>query len=881
MANKLSIRVGVGTADPADSIVQLSPLMEALFEGASPILERNLLTDSHTSPEQRYWLIQDLEELLERVALGGPTLICLDDLQWADSGTAAALRTLPRRLASVPLGWLITLRPDSGAAPLRSALDYLEQMGARRIVLGPLDQAAVSQMTTDMFLAAPDQKLLGATGRANGNPFLLVELLSGLRDEEMVSIDKGHAQLLETGLPRRVTDTMRGRLGRLPDVARQVVTVAASLGRRFTLDDVARMLDVVPPSLLIPLEELRHANLIVELDGTLAFSHDLTFEAVRASVPLYARKAVDRQAALVLLEGGALPVEVAEQLAASAEPGDEVAITTLLKASEALGPSDPGAAADLSQRALEIAPSKHPLRGPLVADTAIWLHAAGRGSEAKEFADTALRQVLPAEQEAAVLKSIAAMFSISPDARAHASRTALDLPGLPPQLRAQHLALLFHNLVTAGRIQEARNTLDETSSAVRDHDHIEGQFVLELGEAGLAYVDGEFDRALALVESSLRASAWIDDDTRTNVARQWRCEVLNLVDRLEESIECSTDNIAAAQHARQEWALHIFELGRARQLLQIGKLNDAAALLDERFSPDSADQVVGAMDAAGVVALSRVATHRGDRAQAEKAADIALTMIDQEAPSVRRHGLWLLALLAAADGQPARALEWLCRDGHDERMSIVPLFPMDGGDEVRLVRIAMSAGDHELASYAADSASARSNLNPGAICLAAVAAHTRGLLGSDIGELEDAVKLFERGPREMALAGALEDLAILYMKRDQKDQAIETLGRTLEIFAQAGAAWDAGRIRGRLRAMGVRRRLVAAQRPRSGWDSMTDSELVVARLVAQGLTNREAAERLFVSRHTVSSHLRSIFAKLNVNSRVELARIANIRGFGS
>jgi len=450
---------------------------------------------------------------------------------------------------------------------------------------------------------------------------------------------------------------------------------------------------------------------------------------------------------------------------------------------------------------------------------------------------------------------------------------------LPPRLRAHHLALLFHNLVTAGRTQEARAALDETRTAVLAHDRTAGRFVLELGEAGLAYVDGEFDRALALAESSLRTILATDDVTRANVARQWRCEVLNLVDRLEDSLQCGIDNIADAQRDRQGWALHIFELGRARQLLQIGQLNDAAALLDERFSPETADQVVGAMDAAGVVALSRVATHRGDKTQAEKATEIALVMIDQDAPSVRRHGLWLLALQALARSQPDRALEWLRRDGSDERMSIVPLFPMDGGDEVRLVRIALAAGDNELADYAADSASSRSRLNPDAQCLAAVAAHTRGLINDDRNELDQAIGLFESGPRRMALASALEDFAGASLRHDQKEQAIDTFGRALEVFTQAGATWDAGRIRGRLRAMGVRRRLVAPRRPRSGWDSITDSELAVARLVAQGLTNRETAERLFVSRHTVSGQLRSIFAKLNINSRVELARIASAHGF--
>jgi DNA-binding CsgD family transcriptional regulator len=72
----------------------------------------------------------------------------------------------------------------------------------------------------------------------------------------------------------------------------------------------------------------------------------------------------------------------------------------------------------------------------------------------------------------------------------------------------------------------------------------------------------------------------------------------------------------------------------------------------------------------------------------------------------------------------------------------------------------------------------------------------------------------------------------------------------------------------------VRRRLVAVEPERNGWNALTSSELTVTRLVAEGLTNREVAERLFVSPHTVSSHLRRTFSKLGINSRVELARLA-------
>jgi hypothetical protein len=110
------------------------------------------------------------------------------------------------------------------------------------------------------------------------------------------------------------------------------------------------MLGVSPAQLVGPVEELLGANLLVEREESLTFSHELTREAVRGSLPQPVRRAFDRQAADVLLAAGALPVEVAIQLAESAPPGDDVAISTLLQAAEALATTDPGASADLGQR---------------------------------------------------------------------------------------------------------------------------------------------------------------------------------------------------------------------------------------------------------------------------------------------------------------------------------------------------------------------------------------------------------------------------------------------------------------------------------------------------------------------------------------------------
>ena len=249
-------------------------------------------------------------------------------------------------------------------------------------------------------------------------------------------------------------------------------------------------------------------------------------------------------------------------------------------------------------------------------------------------------------------------------------------------------------------------------------------------------------------------------------------------------------------------------------------------------------------------------------------------MLGQDAPSVRRAAAWLLALQAMADGDPLRARQCLCVLGEEERASVLPLFPMDVTDEVQLIRIALAAGDHELAEHAAGTVRRRSQLNRDVRSLEAVAAHATGLMNHSQKDLAEAVELYEKGARPLALASVLEDLGGIALDDGGTSRGIDAFSRALVLYAGAGAIRDAGRVRQRLRSLGVRRRLVSTRRPDSGWAAMTDSELAVARLVAQGLTNREVAEHLFVSPHTVSDHLRHVFIKLRVNSRVDLARIA-------
>jgi DNA-binding CsgD family transcriptional regulator/tetratricopeptide (TPR) repeat protein len=873
IAHSLGIRVGTSAADPSETVVELATLLAALFDGAEPLLDPAELSTLHAQPEQRFWLLRDLQALLERAALESPLLISIDDAHWVDGGTAAAIRTLPMRLMGLPIAWIIALRPPRDSTPLVHAVEQLKRDGARTIVLDPLDDAAVAQLATDMLAARPDHSILEQLAAAEGSPFIVVETLLGLQEEDGIRVVDGLAESIDGQLPRRVHVKMRERLGRLSDEASDTVTVAASLGRTFTFDELARTLGLPASDLLAPVGELLEANLLVERDAKLAFWHDITREAVRTSVPITARRALDRQAAGVLLEAGALPVEVAIQLAASAEPGDEVAIETLLDAAKSLVTTDPDTAAQFGRRALEISPAHDPRRGEIVGTTAIALHIAGNSEEAMTFADRALRETLPALQEAEVRLSIAGMFAISPEIRISAGRLALNLPDLPANLRARHLACLFHNLVTAGRIEESRAVLDETRAAVASAQDARAWFTLRVAESALEYTDDRFDLSLELVTSAYRDGIFAGDDQRLRLAHMWHGELLSVADRDEEAFAIAADGLAAAQRDRQGWAYQMFETWHGRILLRAGRLSEALAVLEGRFALEDGTHAAAVLDAAGIVALGRLAIHTGDARQARRLGDIAQVMLERGTPAVRRHAGWLLALFAMAEGDAEAAQGWLRAPSEPDGRAILPRFPLDIADEVLLARIGLATNDDELAQLALLNSRRRSELNPGVASIAATAAHVRGLLEPSHADLREAVDLFGRTPRRLELAVVLEDLGVELTATD-REAAIEVLGNTLALYTELGATWDARRVRSRLRELGVRRRLVATEPETNGWAALTTSELTVARLVAEGLTNREVAERLFVSPHTVSSHLRHVFSKLGINSRVELARVA-------
>src|SRR6185437_2089221 len=236
-------------ADELGRRTPFAPLITALQDAVSDLPGE---TSSISAPESWAPVVSRLQALLERRGAASPLLLSLDDLHYADPATLYAIRHLTRQLASHQLAWSLArstvLRRDHASV----LFDLLEREGATRLALGPIDDAAVAATIADILGAGPDPGLRQLAAGAAGNPYLLSELLLGLREEHAIRVKDGTAVVVASQLPRRLLDATTRWLGRLNQGTSRMLETAAVLGREFRLDDVAQMLGESPVA-MIPL----------------------------------------------------------------------------------------------------------------------------------------------------------------------------------------------------------------------------------------------------------------------------------------------------------------------------------------------------------------------------------------------------------------------------------------------------------------------------------------------------------------------------------------------------------------------------------------------------------------------------------------------------
>jgi DNA-binding CsgD family transcriptional regulator len=187
-------------------------------------------------------------------------------------------------------------------------------------------------------------------------------------------------------------------------------------------------------------------------------------------------------------------------------------------------------------------------------------------------------------------------------------------------------------------------------------------------------------------------------------------------------------------------------------------------------------------------------------------------------------------------------------------------------------RVASAAGDAGLRARVLQATEVLECERPPVPVFSGVAAYARGILERDAAALVAAADVLHSSERQLLYAAAAEDAGAELARTNRGGEAVNQLNAAFDTYMRHEALADARRVGRQLRRLGVERRIVSHPRAKTGWDSLTDSELQVVNLIAEGATNRAVAAQLHLSPHTVKTHIRNAFAKLGINSRAELTR---------
>lgn len=824
----------------------------------------------------QYRVVDEVVDLVESTSAQQPVVLVAEDLHWADPGSLRALSSVARRLPLSPLLIVVTTRPSPVPGDVVRLLDDLAAAGASTIHLGPMTPEQIGELAITELGSPPGPVLTGLLAKAAGNPLWASAILSTLADEGMLR-DTGDAvdattQQLPTSLADLVVRTLRD----LPPETLELLEVTAVLGDAVSVRDVATLARRSPAEVAARLEDAFEAHLLGEVDDRLVFRHPLVHDAVYQHLPAPARRLLHREAAVTLMAGGADPLDVADHLVHGAERGDEQVVAWLREAAAEASAQAPPVAVELLRRAEALLPAGHPEADPVSAALVGALLQAGSVREASTLAEAVLARRHSPEVDVPVrlaLLGALALQNRADEVVRVAEATLATPPGLPPPAQVPVLAQLSWAHTYSGELT------DGVAAARR----------------GLAVAEEVADPA---------ATVWALTALLVAVGRQGRYEealdharrAADLAARMPGSgalplqpayflglalFDC--DLVAEARAAFRQaldgefasgWWLSDTLMADALVSFVEGEWADAVPSL--RAGADAAREKGHALLLTQSLAYQVViATGVGDLRAARELAVGIVTALEGDRLGYNAGILGAaVAGLMAAEGDADGAYEvllrcWRFEAERDDRFYHRCLAP-------DLVRLALALGHDDVAEEVAGVVAEGVALAPGVPTVRVLALRCRGLVLDDPDLLLEAVAVARTVPHLVEHAGACEDAASSLARRGRVEEATTLLTEALDRYETAGADAWAARVRAALRALGVHPgQRGPRDRPAGGWDSLTATERSVSLLVAEGLTNGAVARRLYISPHTVNTHLRHVFTKLGVSNRVALAGVVN------
>lgn len=792
--------------------------------------------------------------LLRDLSTAAPVIVAVDDAQWLDAPTGAALSYALRRLGAAPVGVLASIRGDDGALPetLVAAVPAERRL---ELALPPLSVASIHTIVRERLGRVPPRptlaKIVAASG---GNPFYALEIVRELERRG------AGAPAVGLPVPRDLGVLVRARLGRLPRATREALLTTACLA--------TPRAELVDEEALGPAEE--RGIVRVAADGRVEFTHPLLASAVYESASTARRRTVHRRLA-ELVTG----VEERARHLALASTGPDVGVARELDTAARLASARgaPAEAAELAELALRLAPEDTAARPELLLAAAVYQFHAGDLARAQAQLEQATALASNGPLRARALRLLGQLHARrSSFAEAiEAELAARDLAGADDELSAEielDLAFFSSNMGDfAGGDTHARAAVCRAEAV-----GVNGLLASALAVQTVA----AFASGRGLAEADLSRALVLEDESREMplvLRPRFVYSFLMLcTGRLDDSLAAlDLLRCEALERGRESdvplvflylvWALvWRGDLDRAARFA--AEARQTAALLDDRVA-----------DALALSASALAYAYTGEVERARVDSEAAIRHFEH----LQWHGgaiwaRWARGLLELSLGNPIGAYENLrpLTDLTAVRGPVDPALMLFVPDEVdALVQLGRIVDARSLLEPFQESA--RSVDRAWAL---AAAARCRGLIEAAGGDLEGALATFEEALRHhdaeampLERARTLLELGRLQRRRKQKRSAQQAFDEALAVFGSLGARLWAEKARVELARVATR----TAQR------GLTATEERIARLAAEGLSNRAIAEQAFVSVKTVETNLKRAYRKLGISSRAQLARALDRR----
>ncbi len=812
-------------------------------------------------PGFHFRIADALVNLVEEEAIGQPCLLVLEDLHWADPSSLYTVRAAIKRLAFLPFLLVGTMRLLPRSSDLQHLIDAIGVEGWAPMMLGELNHPSVMALVEEALGSEPPRGITDRLSAAGGNPLFVGELVDALSKEGSLDPD-AHAG----SLPPDLRLTILRKISFLSEESVELLRLAVILGSSFSASDLAAIARRPLVDLMPSIRECLTARIIEEDQerDKIRFRHDLIRESLYFDLPNTVRKGLHLEAARRLLVAGSSSIQAAEHFLLGAEAGDAEAISALRRAAREASRA-PETRIGLLQRARELHLDDDPELVWTEADLADALVWGGRVDQAVPLALSLLERTRDERLGPRLRRLIARGLRIG--------GRFTELMAITDEWFKGELDVEEHALLSAIRgtaATDAGASIDliardvEEALAVGDRSNND-----EIRVAALTSLErirnfqGRFPeqitvtrRALEIVETNPRS------DLRSYHPHMWLGQALMSNSLFEEAEGVLLEGLRQRESIGTVWDLAGYQAVLATVYWQIGRWDDAVAAadscLDREYGFSNTDEAARCL-------LAQIATYRGKTDEAR----LHLDALDSLIPTHRAEGheprtRTLVAVLAndAATALPfiRAALESAER----------PFLFLDPDTLIEVIVFLLRAGEVDLAESVVrrfeDFVAGRSDPQLSSCVLAVRAV----LVDEPAGYKPALERLWEEKLWTWALLA--EQAGACFARHSLQDEAKRSFEEALDAFEKLDAQLLISRVKETMRSFGIRTGARGKRsRPKTGWEALTDAELRVVELAASGLTNPRIAERLFLSRYTVQTHLKSVFQKLGISSRMELA----------